>query len=74
MYVPAPRAAASAVFMNAEEASQYLIRECSISTVPWDDAGAFLRFSSTFESRGPRDDDRVLAELEARLSKIGLKF
>ena len=36
-------------FETAEAASQYLITEHSICTVPWDDAGAFLRFSVTYE-------------------------
>jgi LL-diaminopimelate aminotransferase len=74
LYVEAPKAAGSLQFANAEEASQYLIREHLISTVPWDDAGAFLRFSATFESKGPSDDARVLAELEARLARAQLVF
>ncbi len=74
MYVPAPKGAGSLEFKSAEDASQYLIREHSISTVPWDDVGAFLRFSSTFESRGDGDDERVLNELGARLRKADLKF
>jgi len=68
MYVAAPRGAGGVTFANAEEASQHLIREHLISTVPWDDAGAFLRFSATFESDG--HDDRVLAELTGRLSNL----
>jgi LL-diaminopimelate aminotransferase len=67
LYVPAPRSAGSLEFANAEAASQHLIREHLISTVPWDDAGSFLRFSCTFESRGEADDARVIAELEKRL-------
>jgi LL-diaminopimelate aminotransferase len=74
MYMPAPKGAGAMDFKNAEEASQFLIRECSISTVPWDDCGAFLRFSSTFESKGPMDDDRVLGELERRLTSAKLRF
>jgi LL-diaminopimelate aminotransferase len=74
MYVPAPSGAGEAEFTTAEDASQYLIREHSISTVPWDDAGAYLRFSSTFESRGDADDDRVLAALESRLARAKLRF
>ncbi len=74
MYMPAPRGAGPANFANAEEASQFLIRECSVSTVPWDDVGAFLRFSSTFESKSDADDDRVLAELEKRLRAAKLRF
>jgi LL-diaminopimelate aminotransferase len=74
LYVPAPKGAGSMVFNTAEDASQYLIRECSISTVPWDDVGPFLRFSATFESKDKTDDDRVIAELEQRLLKANLKF
>lgn len=75
LYVKAPRAAANGVvFATAEDAGQYLIREHLISTVPWDDAGAFLRFSATFESNGDADDDRVINELESRLMKAGLVF
>ncbi len=74
LYVKAPKGAEGMTFDSAEAASQYLIREHSISTVPWDDAGAYLRFSATFESAGDRDDDRVIAELLARLKRADLKF
>jgi LL-diaminopimelate aminotransferase len=74
LYVPAPKGAGATVFSNAEEASQFLIREHSVSTVPWDDAGAFLRFSATFESLGTADDKRVIAELTERLKRADLRF
>ena len=74
LYVPAPRGAGEQDFKNAEEASQFLIRECSVSTVPWDDVGAFLRFSATFESKGDEDDERVLTELGRRLGEAKLRF
>jgi LL-diaminopimelate aminotransferase len=74
LYVPAPKAAGAVSFANAEEASQHLIREHSISTVPWDDVGAFLRFSATFESKDPGDDARVLDELGTRLEAARLKW
>lgn len=74
LYTQAPVGAAGIDFPNAEAASQYLIREQSVSTVPWDDVGSFLRFSSTFESAGKADDDRVLAELARRLDKAALRF
>ena len=74
LYVPAPKGAGAQSFSTAEDASQFLIRERSISTVPWDDAGAFLRFSATFESKGKADDQRVLAELERRLKAARLVF
>ena len=38
-------------FRSAEEVSQWLITEKLISTVPWDDAGAYLRFSVTFAAQ-----------------------
>ena len=74
LYVPAPRGAGATDFATAEAASQFLIREHLISTVPWDDAGAFLRFSATFESAGSKDDDRVVNELGIRLSRAQLRF
>lgn len=74
LYVPAPKGAGSATFASAEEASQYLIKACSVSTVPWDDAGAYLRFSATFESGGEADDKRVIAELKDRLARADLEF
>jgi len=74
LYVPAPCAAGSVRFSCAEEASQFLIRNALISTVPWDDAGAYLRFSATFESRCDDDDDRVIGELAERLGRLNLKW
>ncbi len=74
LYVAAPRAAGEIGFESAEEASQFLIKKHLISTVPWDDAGAFLRFSATFESAGDADDERVMAELNRRLQKAHLRW
>ena len=56
-------------FDTAEAASQYYITEHSISTVPWDDAGAFLRFSVTYEAPDEKAEDALMAETEARLKK-----
>ena len=74
LYVPAPKGAGVTDFQSAEEAADYLIRKHLISTVPWDEVGSFLRFSATFESAGTKDDDRVLGELQSRLSQAGLRF
>ncbi len=74
LYVPAPTGADGVRFANAEEASQYLIKEASVSTVPWDEAGAFLRFSATFESESDADDERVLTRLQERLERCRLQF
>ncbi len=61
-------------FPNAEAASQYLIREQSIVTVPWDDAGAFLRFSVTYEADDEAAEDDLMADLAFRLEQIQLRF
>ena len=75
LYVPAPTGTADGkTFATAEDASQFLITEHCISTVPWDDVGHFLRFGATFESAGPRDDARVLDELARRLANARLVF
>jgi LL-diaminopimelate aminotransferase len=62
------------VFKNAEEASQYLITQLSIVTVPWDDAGSFLRFSVTYEAETAAAEDALMAEAESRLKGCGVQF
>ena len=47
-------------FKSAEEFSQYLINEHLISTVPWDDAGLYIRFSVTFQADGWRRNKKFL--------------
>lgn len=75
LYVKAPVGTKGGVeFSSAEDASQYLIKEASISTVPWDDAGAFLRFSATFAANGKDEEERVLEEVDKRLASLELVF
>jgi LL-diaminopimelate aminotransferase len=75
LYVPTPKGIAGGQrFATAEECSQYLITEHSICTVPWDDAGAFLRLSATYEAADEAAEDALMAETETRLSKLGLIF
>jgi LL-diaminopimelate aminotransferase len=78
LYVPAPKAAVEQgtrrEFKNAEDVSQWLIAEKLISTVPWDDAGAYLRFSVTFIAQDPADEQRVLGEIGARLEGVTFEF
>ncbi len=74
-YVPAPRRTESgATFKTAEEASTFLIEEALVSTVPWDDAGAYLRFSVTFESKSYQEEIKLIEELKQRLLKLRLVF
>lgn len=69
LYVKAPRGLLGGQsFKTAEDASQFLIRERSICTVPWDDAGACLRFSVTYQAPTPADEDALMAALKQRLA------
>jgi LL-diaminopimelate aminotransferase len=61
-------------FKNAEDVSQWLIAEKLISTVPWDDAGAYLRFSVTFIAKDLAEEKRVLGEIGARLDGVSFEF
>jgi LL-diaminopimelate aminotransferase len=76
LYVKAPKATASGIqFESGEDFSQWLIKEKLISSVPWDDAGAFVRFSATFVARGGKEEeDKVLQEFENRLSDVKFVF
>jgi LL-diaminopimelate aminotransferase len=73
LYAASPKGIAGGPsFDNAEACSQYLITEHSICTVPWDDAGANLRFSVTYEAADEVAEKALMATLEERLK--GLKF
>ena len=74
LYVAAPRGCEGRAFVNAEEASQFLITEQSVCCVPWDDAGAYLRFSATYLARDEADEDTLMAETVDRLGRLGLRF
>ena len=74
LYAKAPIAAAGREFKTAEDASQYLIHEQSVCCVPWDDAGAYLRFSATYIASSEAEEDALMAESVQRLGMLGLKF
>ena len=79
LYVRAPKAAVSQggariEFRNAEEVSQWLITEKLISTVPWDDAGAYLRFSVTFAAKTVADERRTMGTVAERLGDVRFEF
>jgi LL-diaminopimelate aminotransferase len=79
LYVRAPKSGVGAngqraTFEKAEHFSQWLITEKLISTVPWDDAGAYVRFSVTFAAQDPADEQRVLAEIDKRLAGTAFEF
>ena len=60
-------------FANAEEFSEFLITEKLISTVPWDDAGSYIRFSATFEAKG-KARKACLPNSKKRMSGLQFEF
>ena len=74
-YVKAPAGTESGrIFNSATEFSEFLIQESLISTVPWDDAGKFIRFSVTFEAESIKQEIEVINEMKKRLKVLKLKF
>lgn len=79
LYVKAPHAAlkrdgTKVEFATAEDVSQWLITEKLISSVPWDDAGAYLRFSVTFAAGTEAEEGRILGEVHRRLADVQFVF
>jgi LL-diaminopimelate aminotransferase len=79
LYVKSPRSAVAkdgkrVTFERAENFSQWLIADKLISTVPWDDAGAYIRFSVTFSAKDLADEQRVLSEIDRRLTGASFEF
>jgi LL-diaminopimelate aminotransferase len=74
LYVRTPKAVGDTKFKTAEDVSQWLITEKLISTVPWDEAGPYLRFSVTFIAKGESDERRVVGEIEKRLAGLEFEF
>ncbi|VDG96939.1 LL-diaminopimelate aminotransferase [Lysinibacillus sphaericus] len=75
LYTNIPKAVVNGPqFQSAEEFSQYLIREQLISSVPWDDAGHYVRFSVTFQAESIEEEERVIDEIKVRLSSSKFIF
>ena len=76
LYVKAPKASSDGTeFATGEDFSQWLIKNKLISSVPWDDAGNYVRFSATFVARGGMEEEqKVLAEFARRLSDCKFTF
>lgn len=74
-YVKAPSATEDGkVFNTATDFSEFLIHESLISTVPWDDAGKYIRFSVTFEADSLQKEIEVINEMKKRIKRLKLKF
>jgi LL-diaminopimelate aminotransferase len=81
LYVAAPKNARAAEgsrpvvsFPSAEAFSQWMITENLISTVPWDDVGAYVRFSVTFAAKDTEEESRVVAEIGRRLGRYTFQW
>jgi len=75
LYTKSPQGIAGGQkFANAEEASQYFITQHSMVTVPWDDAGSFLRFSVTYEANDEAEEDALMEETKRRIGTLSLVF
>ncbi|MBV9463150.1 MAG: LL-diaminopimelate aminotransferase [Verrucomicrobiae bacterium] len=78
IYVRSPSAAEvdgrRVEFPDAESFSQWMITEKLISTVPWDDAGAYVRWSVTFIASTPEEEKRVVGEIARRLGSVRFIF
>lgn len=61
-------------FQSAEEFSEFLIQKAMISTVPWDEAGHYIRLSVTFVAPTLEEEDTVIAEIKQRLLDCQLLF
>lgn len=74
-YVNAPKGTESGIeFATATDFSTFLIQNALISTVPWDDAGKYVRFSVTFEAESIEKEKAVIEEMKRRMKELKLKF
>lgn len=74
LYTKSPKSAGGVAFENAQQASEHLITQQSIVTVPWDDAGPFLRFSVTYVADSEAAEDALMQETAKRLKALDLKY
>ena len=75
LYAKAPKGLVGGVdFENAEAASQWFIREKSVVTVPFDDVGAHLRFSVTYEAPSEADEKAYMANFASRMAGSTFRF
>ena len=75
LYAKCPKGLADGTtFASAEECSRFFIEKHSICTVPWDDAGAYLRFSVTYVAEDEAAEDALMEETKERLQSLHLLF
>lgn len=59
---------------SAESFSQWLVRELLISTVSWDEAGAFIRFAVTYIADTVDQENELMQILDMRLKTVKFIF
>ncbi len=75
LYFEIPKGTASGKkFESGEQFCDYMIREKYISSVPWDDAGNFLRFTVTFIADTLEEEARIINEIDRRLGEDKFVF
>ncbi|QDS92623.1 LL-diaminopimelate aminotransferase [Roseimaritima multifibrata] len=75
LYTASPTGTEGGVtFPAAEDATRHLIEEMGIVTVPWDDAGKYLRFSVTYVAADEAAEDALMQETRQRLSDAKFQF
>lgn len=74
VYVAIPKGAGDIDFNSAEDAFSYILDNSMISTVPWDDCGAYLRISVTYDADCEEDEINLMNELYKRLKSLNLRF
>ena len=74
-YVKSPQGAETGVrFQTASDFSEFLLKEAVISTVPWDVAGQYIRFSVTFEAETVAQEQAIVEEMKERIKRLKLVF
>jgi len=74
-YVKCPKGAGrDVIFADASEVANYFIEKALISVVPWDEEGAYLRFSVTFEAETLEEEKYIIGEMKNRLGCLELIF
>ncbi|MHB8061136.1 MAG: LL-diaminopimelate aminotransferase [Ruminiclostridium sp.] len=74
-YVKCPKGAGNGVvFTDASDVANYFVEKALISVVPWDDAGAYLRFSVTFEAETLEEEKYIISEMKTRLGRLKMIF
>jgi len=70
LYTPAPRGGGRPDVRDGRDVSEFLIRDRSICTVPWDDAA---RTAMVGHLHGPHeaDEDALMESLKQRLAATG---